>query len=135
MVTELILNSMVLVNIKHIDIHQLLKSIYVLNMSLDAFPSVQQSSVSVELSRVQLFMTPRTAAPQASMSVTNSRSLFKLMSDESMMSSSVVPFSCVQSSPASGSFQISQFFAFSGQSIGVSVLASVLPMNIQDDFL
>ena len=55
MVTELILNSMVLVNIKHIDIHQLLKSIYVLNMSLDALPSVQQSSVSVELSRVQLY--------------------------------------------------------------------------------
>ena len=46
-------------------------------------------------------------------------------------SSSVVPFSsCLQSFPALGSFQMSQFFASSGQSIGVSASASVLPMNI-----
>ena len=50
-------------------------------------------------------------------------------------SHSLVPFSsCLQSFPASGSFQISQFFATSGQSIGVSALASVPPMNIQDGF-
>ena len=49
------------------------------------------------------------------------------------ISSSVVPFfSRPQSFPVSGSFQISQFFASGGQSIGVSALASVLPMNIQD---
>ena len=49
--------------------------------------------------------------------------------------SSVVPFSsCLQSFPASGSFQISQFFTTGGQSIGVSSSASVLPMNIQDWF-
>ena len=49
--------------------------------------------------------------------------------------SSVIPFSsCLQSFPASGSFQMSQFFASGGQSIGVSALASVLPMNIQDWF-
>ena len=48
------------------------------------------------------------------------------------ISSSVVPFSsCLQSCPVSGSFQMSQFFTSSGQSIGVSVSASVLPMNIQ----
>ena len=41
MVTEPILKSMMLVNIKHTDIHQLLKSICVLNMRLDALPSVQ----------------------------------------------------------------------------------------------
>ena len=47
--------------------------------------------------------------------------------------SSVVPFSsCPQSFPASGSFQMSQLFAWSGQSIGVSASASVLPMNTQD---
>ena len=47
------------------------------------------------------------------------------------ISSSVVPFSsCLQSFPASGSFQMSQFFASGGQSIGVSASASVLPMNI-----
>ena len=52
-----------------------------------------------------------------------------------LISSSVIPFSCLQSFPASGSFQISQFFASGGQSIGVSASASVLPMNIQDWFL
>ena len=49
-------------------------------------------------------------------------------------SSSVVPFSCLQSFPASRSCPVSQFFASSGQSIGVSASASVLPMNIQDQF-
>ena len=48
------------------------------------------------------------------------------------ISSSVVPFSRLQSFPASGSFPISQFFASGGQSIGVSASTSVLPMNIQD---
>ena len=49
------------------------------------------------------------------------------------ISSSVIPFfSHIQSTPASGSFQMSQFFTSGGQSIGVSALASVLPMNIQD---
>ena len=49
------------------------------------------------------------------------------------ISSSVVPFSsCSQSFPASGSFQMSQLFAWGGQSIEVSVSASFLPMNTQD---
>ena len=48
-------------------------------------------------------------------------------------SCSVVPFSsCPQSFPASGSFPMSQLFAWSGQSTGVSASASVLPMNTQD---
>ena len=48
------------------------------------------------------------------------------------ISSSVVPFSShLQSFPASGSFQMSQFFPSAGQSIRVSASASVLPMNIQ----
>ena len=51
------------------------------------------------------------------------------------ISSSVIPFSsCLQSFPASGSFQMSQFFTSSGQSIGVSASGSVLPMNIWDWF-
>ena len=51
------------------------------------------------------------------------------------ISSSVVPFSsCLQSFPASGSFQMSQFFTSGGQSIGISASASVLPMNIPDWF-
>ena len=49
------------------------------------------------------------------------------------ISPSVIPF-CPQSFPASGSFQISQLFAWGGQSIGVSASTSVLPMNTQDWF-
>ena len=50
-------------------------------------------------------------------------------------SSSVIPFfSRLQSFPESGSFQMSQLFASSGQSIGVSASTSVLPTNIQDWF-
>ena len=49
------------------------------------------------------------------------------------ISSSVIPFSsCSQSFPASGSFQMSHFFASGAQSIRVSASASVLPMNTQD---
>ena len=48
------------------------------------------------------------------------------------VSSFVIPFSCFQSFPASGSFPMSQFFASSGQGIGPSASASGLPMNIQD---
>ena len=48
------------------------------------------------------------------------------------ISSSVIPFSsCPQSFPASGSFQISQLFIPSGQSTGVSALASFLPKKSQ----
>ena len=51
------------------------------------------------------------------------------------ISSSVILFSfCLQSFPASGSFPMSQFFTSGGQSVGVSVSASVLPMNIQGWF-
>ena len=96
---------------------------------------VQLSSLSC----MWLFETPWTAARQASLSITNSQSLLKLMSIESWchptISSSVVPFSShLQSFPASGSFPVSQFFASGGQSIGVSASTSVLPMNIQDWF-
>ena len=49
------------------------------------------------------------------------------------ISSSVIPFSsCLHSLPASGSFPVSQLFAWGGQSIGVSASTSVLPMNTQD---
>ena len=50
------------------------------------------------------------------------------------ISSSVVPFSHLQSFPSSGSFQMNQFFTSGGQTIRVSASASVLPMNIQDCF-
>ena len=100
---------------------------------------IQFSSVQ-SLSRVLLFATPWTAAHQASLSITNSQSLLKLMSIElgwchPTISSSVIHFSsCLQSFPASGSFPMSQFFTSGGQSIGVSASALVLPMNLQDWF-
>ena len=50
------------------------------------------------------------------------------------ISSSIVPFFCLQSFPEPGSFPMSQFFSSGGQSIGASASASVLPMNIQDWF-
>ena len=89
--------------------------------------------------RVQLFTTPRIAACQASMSFTNSWSLFRLMSLSQWchptISSSVIPFSSYfQSFPAPGSFPVSQLFASGGQSIRASASASVLPMNIQGWF-
>ena len=49
------------------------------------------------------------------------------------IASTVIPFSsCPQSFPASGSFQMSQLFTSGGQSIGVSALPSVLPVDTQD---
>ena len=84
--------------------------------------------------------TPWITACQASLSITNSWSSLILTSIESVMpsshSSSVVPFSsCPQSLPESGSFPMSQLFAWGGQSIGVSASASVLPKNTQDKAL
>ena len=87
------------------------------------------------LSCVRLFATPWTTARQASLSIANSWSLHKLTSIELVMPSNHLilchPLLLLPSIfPASQSFQMSQFFASGGQSIGVS--ASVLPMNIQD---
>ena len=88
------------------------------------------------LSWVQLSATPRNAARQASLSVTNSRSFLKLMSIESVMASHhlVLSPSHLQSFPVSRSFQMSQFLASDNQNIGVSASASVLPMCIQGRF-
>ena len=91
------------------------------------------------LSRVRLFVTPRTAARQASLFFTVSLSLFKLMSIQSAMPSSnlilcrplLLPPLIF---PASGSFPMSQLFTSGGQSIGASASASVPLMNIQDRF-
>ena len=98
---------------------------------------LEDSSVQL-LSCVHLFATAWTAAHQASLFITNSLSLLKLMSIESVMSSNHLilhhPLLLLPSFQASGSFPISQFFASGGQSFGVSASASVLPMNIQDWF-
>ena len=91
------------------------------------------------LSSVQLFATPWTAAHQAALSITNSWSLLKLMSIQSVIPSNhlilchhllLLPSSFL----ASGSSPVSQFFPLGGQSIGASASASVFLMNIQDWF-
>ena len=97
------------------------------------------NSVQFSCSVMSDSATPWTAACQACLSITNSWSLLKFMSIESVMPSnhlsSVDPFpSCLQSFPASGSFPVSQFFTSSGQSIGTSASVSVPPMYIQDLF-
>ena len=89
------------------------------------------------LNCVLLFVTPRTATDQASLSFTISQNLCKLLSSESMyhpnISSPAIPFSSYpEFFPASGSFPKSWIFASGGQSIGISASVSVLPMNTQD---
>ena len=96
-----------------------------------------KGSVQFGRSSVWLFATPWTTAHQASLSITNSQSLPKLMSIESVMPSNylilchpllLLPtvFSRIRA------FTVSQFFASDSQSIWASALASVLPVTIQD---
>ena len=92
-----------------------------------------QCSVQFSHSVFWLFATPWTTAHQASLSITNSQSLLKLMSIESVLPSNhLILCHPLQSFPASASFQMSQFFASGGQNIEASAPASVLSMNIQD---
>ena len=89
------------------------------------YPYFVFSSVQ-PLSHVRLFETPRITALQASLSITNSGSSFRLTSIESVMPSSHLILchpdsSCPQFLPASESFPMSQLFAWGGQSAGVSV--------------
>ena len=91
------------------------------------------------LTHILLFATPWTAARQASLSITNSRGLLRLMYIQSVTPSNHFILchplsSCFQSFPASGSLPTSQFYSSGGQSIGVSASASVFSMNIQDWF-
>ena len=105
-----------------------------LRQSCDIFVN----TVAVEsLSCVRPFVTPWTAARQASLSITNSRSLLKLRSIESVMPSNHFilcrPLLLLPSIfPSIRVFPMSQFFPSGGQSIGASASASVLPMNIQN---
>ena len=100
----------------------------------EAFSSVQS------LSRVQLFATPWTIACQVSLSITNSQSLLKLMSIESVMPSNhlilcrhlLLPLSIFPSIRVFSNESVLHIRC--SQSIGVSASASVLPMNIQDWF-
>jgi len=103
------------------------------------FVSEKNTSSVQLLSHVWFFVTQLTEACQSSLSITNSWSLFKLMSVESVIPSNHIilchPLILLPSIfPAWGSFSMSQLFASGGQNIGVSASASVLPMIIQDWF-
>ena len=90
-------------------------------------------------SHVRLFATPWTPAHQASLSITISWNLLKFVPIESAMPSNHLilchPLLLLPSIfPSIRVFPMNQFFTSSGQSLGVSASASVLPMNIQDWF-
>ena len=120
----------------HANIEESVKNIYILKNSCKMIAvqlpfrlSNRRFSVSLKvnsfqlLSHDRLFVAPWTAACQASLSITNSRSLLKLMSIESEMPSNhliLCHHLLFQSFPALGSFQMSQLFASGGQSTGVS---------------
>ena len=103
-----------------------------ITLRLGKYNSPQFSSVSQSCPTL---CDPMVTAPQASLSITNSWNLPKLMSIELVM-----PFNqlilcrppLLQSFPVSGSFPMSQFLASGGQNIGVSASTSVLPMNTQN---
>ena len=97
---------------------------------MTVFSSVQS------LSHVWLFATPWTAAGQASLSTTNSQSLLKLMSIESLMPSNhlILCHSLLFKPSVFPSIRVFSNESSGGQSIGALASASVLPMNIQDWF-
>ena len=122
----------------HIRCQRILHSFW--NIMTHTYRDIRFSSVQSH-SRVRLFATPWIAAYQASLSITNSRILSKLMSIESVMPSNhlilchpLLLLPSPQSFQTSGSFQMSQFFTSGGQRIGVSASTSVLPMNTQGWF-
>ena len=101
--------------------------------------NIQKWSLVQSLSRVRLFVTPWTAARQASLSITSSWRLLRLMSIESVMPSSHLilchPLLLLPSIfPSIKVFSKESVLHIRCQSIGVSASASVLPMNIQDWF-
>ena len=113
------------------------KATEILNDILEQLELIDIFRTFSSVQSLRLSATLWTAAHQASLSITNTHSLFKLMSIELVMPSNHLIL-CrslllhLQSFPASGSFQMSHFFASGGQSIGVAASALVLPMNTQD---
>ena len=105
------------------------KGFHLLQLGSSRISSVQS------LSHVRLFATPWTAARQPSLSISNSRSILKLMSIVLVMPSNHLILSytlllLTSIVPSIRAFPMSRFFASGGQRIGVSASASVLPMNI-----
>ena len=118
-----------------VEIHHYFLWLLYLNL-FPPVPKTQFSSVQ-SLSRVQLSAIPWTAAREASLSITNSRSLLKLMSIGSVIPSNHLILCCLFLLPPSiflsiRVFSISWFFTSGGPSIGVSASASIFKMSNQD---
>ena len=109
----------------------------ILSTSIERERKIQFSSVAQSYSnslRPHGLQQPRPPCPLPTLSLYSNSCPFSQWCHPTV-SYSIIPFSfCPQSFPASGSFQMSQLFASSGQSIGVSASTSVLPMNTQDWF-
>ena len=102
------------------------------NLTFTNFSPIQFSSVALTCPTLQPHESQHTRPPCPTLGV-YSNSCPSSWWCHPAISSSVVPFSsCPQSLPASESFPMSQLFAWGNQSIGVSALTSVLPMNTQD---
>ena len=110
------------------------RQVYTIRKRQSFYQVLRSWTVQFSRSAVSNFHDPVFTACQASLSITNSQSLLKLMSIESVMPSShlILCRPLILLPPASGTFPMSQLFAWGGQSIGVSALASVLPMNTQN---
>ena len=108
-------------------------------MHVDPRPVGTRRLLIVVVQLRQLLVTPRTAARQASLSITNRQSWLKYMpvvlvtpSNHLVLCHAFSSFS--QSFPASGSFQMNRLFTSSGQRFVASASASILPINIQSWF-
>ena len=101
-----------------------------------SFPTFSLSSSVQSFSHVQLFATPWTAAWWLPYPSTAPRACSNSCPSSQWWDPLTLchPILLPSIFPSSGSFQMSQFFTSGGQSIGVSVSASVLSMNIQDLF-
>ena len=107
--------------------------------AIGVYSELQSISSVQSLSRVWLFAAPWTAARQASLSITNSQSLLKLISIESVMPSShlILCHSLLLQLSIFTSIRVfssESTLHMRGQSVGVSASTSVLPMNFQDWF-
>ena len=117
--------------------YEVLCKFILVHKEIGLFAAIINFSSVQSLSHVQLFVKPWTATRQASLFITNSHSLLKCMSIESVMPSNhlilcgpllFLPLIF----PSIRTFPMSQLFASGGQSIGISASKSVLPMNTQD---
>ena len=110
------------------------------SFSFNISPFNEHPGLIFRVDWLDLLAVPWTATCQASLSITKSQSLFKLMSIQLVIPTNHLIL-ChplllhLQSFPASGSFPLSQFFVSGGQSIGVSASASVLQCIFRTNFL